>query len=117
MNNKLCMLVTAAVVAVPAIVFAQSPQTPPCGPRDSIIKELGRTFEEVPMGRGLAGDGTVLEVLVSPQGTWTILVSTADGKSCFATAGEGWQQVAPGLPTGGHAVDPGVKFHQISLKQ
>ena len=40
---------------------------------------------------GLNKDGTLLEVFVSPQGTWTVLVSSPQGHSCIAAIGEGWQ--------------------------
>jgi hypothetical protein len=94
--NKTLSLMSVALLSVSSVAFAQSPQTPPCGPRDAILAELSKNFEEVPAGRGVAADGSVLELLLSPSGTWTVLISSRDGKTCFATAGEAWRAVPTG---------------------
>ena len=33
----------------------------------------------------------MVEIFVSDNGTWTILATGTDGKSCVLSAGEGWQ--------------------------
>jgi len=37
--------------------------------------------------------GAVIEVLTSPRGTWTIIVTTADGVTCALASGNSWQEV------------------------
>jgi hypothetical protein len=68
----------------------------PCAPRTAVMNELKQSFDEQPSGRGIAGDGTVLELLTSPSGSWTLIVSLPNGHSCFATAGEAWEAVKEG---------------------
>ncbi len=97
MSVKTHHLVLAATLAVAAPAAAQTqPQMPPCGPRASILEQLERDFAETPVSRGLASNGTVLELLVSASGTWTMLISLPSGNSCFGAAGEMWEET-PGM--------------------
>ena len=88
-------LVAAAAWAAPASAQMAPGQVPPCGPRAIVIEQLARDFGEVVVSRGLASNGTMLELLVSPQGTWTMLISLPNGHSCFGAAGEMWEAVEP----------------------
>ena len=66
-----------------------------CGERQSVIDELERTYSEVPDHMGLALTGSMVEVLVSPSGTFTIILTRPNGLSCLMTAGEHWGPVTP----------------------
>jgi hypothetical protein len=35
--------------------------------------------------------GSLLEVLASPSGTWTIIVTIPNGPTCLVSSGEGWR--------------------------
>jgi hypothetical protein len=59
-----------------------------------VIEQLARDFDEHVVSRGLASNGTMLELLVSPQGTWTMLISLPNGNSCFGAAGEMWEDLS-----------------------
>jgi hypothetical protein len=61
-----------------------------CADRTSIIAKLGNYHEEAE-AIGLNNDGTLLEIFVSPQGTWTVLLSSPQGQSCIAAIGEAWE--------------------------
>jgi hypothetical protein len=71
-----------------------------CGDRDQILHGLARAREETPQAIGLSGDGAVIEVLVSPDGGWTMLITYPSRPTCIVATGEAWQirQVA-GQPT------------------
>ena len=45
------------------------------------------------MGIGLDFSGNVLELFASPQGSWSILVTFPDGRTCMVTHGEDWQRL------------------------
>jgi hypothetical protein len=62
-----------------------------CGDRDQILKRLEQRHEETPQALGLSSDGGVLEVLVSPSGGWTILVTYPKRRTCVVAVGEAWQ--------------------------
>ena len=71
-----------------------------CGDRDQILKRLAQRHDETPQALGLSSDGGVLEVLVSPSGGWTILVTYPKRPTCVVAVGRAWQslQLAGGDP-------------------
>ena len=62
-----------------------------CGERGAILKSLEQKHQETRQALGLSADGGVLEVLVSPSGGWTILVTYPKLPSCVVAVGEAWQ--------------------------
>ena len=61
-----------------------------CGERASIVEGLARDFKEQPAAVGVVNQDAVIEVFVSTNGTWTIIATGVDGKSCLISAGESW---------------------------
>ena len=64
-----------------------------CGERDALLKELELRFEETPQALGLGADGGVFEILVSPEGGWTILVTYPRRPTCVIASGQAWEMV------------------------
>jgi hypothetical protein len=62
-----------------------------CGERAAILKSLEQKHQETRQALGLSTDGGVLEVLVSPSGGWTILVTYPKRPTCVVAVGEAWQ--------------------------
>lgn len=62
-----------------------------CGDRAQILASLQQAHEETPQALGLSVDGGVIEVLVSPEGGWTMLVTYPKRPTCVVAAGEAWQ--------------------------
>lgn len=67
-----------------------------CGDRAAILTRLEQRHEETREGLGLASDGGVLELLVSPEGSWTLLVTYPDRPTCVVAVGQAWQAAGPG---------------------
>ena len=67
----------------------------PCASRADIIAGLKNDFGEVEVGRGLSNRGHLVELFVSPEGSWTMLLSRPDGLSCLGDAGQVWDIVPP----------------------
>ena len=68
-----------------------------CGPRDKIAKTLNQLHEEVPRFRAIAPGGkTLLEIYVSPKGTFSMLVVQPNKRACFALTGKDWIEAPPG---------------------
>jgi hypothetical protein len=65
-----------------------------CAPRRDVLAYLGHNFGEVRQSVALTDSGAVLEVLVSPQGTWTMIVTTARGEACVLATGQHWQPLS-----------------------
>jgi hypothetical protein len=107
-NRSLFFATTAMMVALPvgwavgeepaSRGFAPTMPMPrgiamPCGKRTDVIRMLRQSFGEGPIGQGLANSGAVAEVFISPNGTWTIVVTSPNGMSCMIGAGQSWQPV------------------------
>ncbi len=60
-----------------------------CGLRDDMGAMLDQRFGEQPQAGGIVGD-RIVELLVSQTGSWTILITSADGRSCVVTGGDDW---------------------------
>lgn len=64
-----------------------------CGPRKDVVTQLRESFGEVPTAIALTDFGTLLDLLVSPAGTWTILVTTPNGMGCVLATGRHWEAI------------------------
>ncbi|MCZ6591523.1 MAG: hypothetical protein O7B98_10355 [Alphaproteobacteria bacterium] len=85
----LAMLSTTVLTGGPA--YAQSQ----CDVRKSLLAKLDTGYAERPVAVGLASTGNVVELLISTDGTWTILVTKPNGIACIAAVGEEWQALEP----------------------
>lgn len=88
MNPHWLMVVAlAAALFSTALAWARHE----CLERSKMVGQLLAKYDEQPWGRGLVPRaGIVIELLVSPTGSWTILESRTDGISCFVSVGEEW---------------------------
>ncbi len=62
-----------------------------CGERTKLMTDLGKKFAEQPVAMGLTSTGAVIEVLSSPTGSWTFLVTSPGGQTCMVASGESWE--------------------------
>lgn len=82
----------AALVLWAAPVHAQLP--PVCKERGGALENLLDKYKEATVAMGLASNGSIVEVLASPNGeTWSIIVTHPSGLSCFLATGEFWETV------------------------
>lgn len=87
------LAVAAALLCGSASIQTADAQTarPVCGDRASILQKLLNGHEEVPVAMGLSADGGVLEVLASPDGGFTVLVTYPARPTCVVAVGTSWQ--------------------------
>lgn len=64
---------------------------PICGDHGEIRERLEKAYAERPQAIGLSQDGGLVEVLVSPSGGWTILITYPDRPTCVVATGKGWE--------------------------
>ena len=83
----------ALVLLGSAAVSGSADAVQRCGARDEILETLKQRHEEMPSAVGLSADGGVLEILVSPEGGWTILVTYPKRPTCVLAVGEAWQML------------------------
>jgi len=73
-------------------------QSAPCGDHAAITQDLAATYGETLQSIGLAANNSVIEIFASEAGSWTIAVSTADGRTCLVAAGQAFSHVGEVLP-------------------
>lgn len=83
-------LVFGAVATAPPAALAQSN----CAPRDILVERLKERYAETLKGGGLQNANVMLEVWSSDStGSFTVLMSRADGISCVVASGQDWTSV------------------------
>ena len=82
-----------------AVLFGVAGTAPPvhaesfCGPRAAIVERLEGTYSEALSALGFQSGTQVVEVWSSAKtGSWTMLMTRADGVSCVVASGSGWSQ-------------------------
>jgi hypothetical protein len=99
--------VTASgVLALAPGAWAESPASA-CAAHADVVRKLADRFGETRTSIGLHKDDAVVEVFSSAAtGTWTIVVTGADGLSCLLAAGRDWEQLT--APAGGPRREQGA---------
>ncbi len=64
-----------------------------CGERRAVVQNLENTYSEAPVSIDLASDGAVIEVLASPSGSFTIILTQPNGLGCVMAAGKNWEDL------------------------
>ena len=95
MFAQTCVLRFVAVFAAisPFAVTDEAQAALACGSHDKIVTVLANRFKESRHVMGVVNANAVMEIFMSPQGTWTILVTNTGGLSCITAAGDEWQEV------------------------
>lgn len=74
----------------------------PCGTRAAIVDQLGTRYHETRRAIGIASNTMVLELFASDDsGSFTILATLPDGRSCMIASGENFEAVTEPLPAAG----------------
>jgi hypothetical protein len=96
-KNDAPLITTPLPLAATAVNMPASPQASLnlCGERERMVQDLDRQFDESAVATGLVDQSAVMEIFVSPAGTWTILATGTDGLSCVLAVGEGFDAAAP----------------------
>ena len=83
---------------IAALIFGTLALAPPvqartiCAERTAIIERLKSGFHESYQGAGLQNATSLVEIWSSDEtGSWTMLLSKADGTSCVIASGVNWQ--------------------------
>jgi len=88
-RNANLLAAAAAALALAAPAMAQNV----CAERSRVVDQFRSEFNESPAAVGLVSEDTLLEVLTSEKGTWTIIITRPDGASCLVASGVAWQSV------------------------
>ena len=72
-----------------------------CATRKEVIERLWNRWQELLTANGLAINNKLVELFVSKEGSWTIIISDPSGRSCVASAGQSWTPREPRVPPEG----------------
>jgi len=82
-----------ATVLIGLVGFVAPAAAAQCGPRTDVLQLLSKQFHEQPRVIGLVGSAGVMEIHVSSQGSWTMLITSSAGTACIVAAGESWEEL------------------------
>lgn len=89
------LFLSCAMLATILLSVQATAQPARCGDRTSIISKLSEKYGETPQSIGLGQNNGVVEVFASLEtGTWTILMTLPDGRSCLIAAGEAFETIS-----------------------
>lgn len=78
----------ALALLAPTLLHAQTN----CATRDKVVESLSGSYGENFAGGGVQNAQRIFEVWYSEEkGTWTILMTRADGQSCIMASGTNWR--------------------------
>lgn len=81
-----------------AVLFYGSPVAaqggPICGDRDEFVAEAKKTFDEEVVAQATDQNGFLVEILASPKGSWTVLVTAPGGPTCVISYGENYSPIS-----------------------
>ena len=67
-----------------------------CDTHDGLAAALGSQYGETPIAVGLAGTAYIMELFANREtGTWTFVLTRADGSACGLASGDGLETLAP----------------------
>lgn len=99
MKDTLILTVMGLSIAALAATTAQARQTR-CAQRGGIVARLSETYGETRQSIGLGTNNTMVEVFASgATGSWTILVTDAQGVSCLVASGQAFETLAEAVTT------------------
>ena len=78
---------------------AEESFTPTCENRDAVIAGLASEYSEQPVSMGYTAQGTIIEILASPDGGWSMIESSPNGTTCLVANGDMWRDTNKPIET------------------
>ncbi|HEV7306943.1 hypothetical protein [Ensifer sp.] len=91
----LAALLTAGVTAEPVPAVSQAPMN--CADRSEVIAFLAGQYREKPAATAQINAQAIMEIYAADNGSWTLIVTDVNGRSCVILAGKSWEAL-PALP-------------------
>ncbi|MCC6471693.1 MAG: hypothetical protein IT563_25490 [Alphaproteobacteria bacterium] len=93
MTYRLFALVAALVLSTSAALAPARAEEAKmaCGDRTELLAHLKDKYHENQTGFGITQKGGVVELMTSEDGSWTLILSFANGRSCLMATGQGWE--------------------------
>jgi hypothetical protein len=82
----------AGAAALMAFSITPAAAAGKCGASGDVTKMLSGKYQEDRRAFGLINEKAIMEVFISPKGTWTMVITDHAGMSCVFAAGESWKE-------------------------
>ncbi len=93
LSRSLCGLALGATLGFSGLLATSTTvQAAVCMNHKNLVSFLSDRYSEAPRALGLVEDRGLMEVYVSDKGTWTIVLTTAQGIACILAAGDTWEE-------------------------
>jgi hypothetical protein len=102
MWRALISVAAGLVMLAAGAVFTPAMAQWACGKRADLLAQLALRYGEVSSAIGITDQGALLDLVVSPGGTWTIMMTVPGGPTCIVATGKQWETLPAVVE------DPGV---------
>lgn len=87
-------IIIAAIALLSMFITAQKANAQAvCGERAKFIETLAKQHQEAPTSIGMTSNGQIIEVLTSAKGSWSIIITSPQGKTCLVATGDAWESL------------------------
>lgn len=83
-------LLLATAMLVGAVTAQSAAAMNHCGVRADVVSALNDKYSESHVATGLQSEDGLLEIWAVEGGSWTILLTRPDGKTCVMASGTHW---------------------------
>lgn len=80
-----------ALVGLPMPTGGWALDDPACGGHSEVLATFASQYGEVPQVLAFTEEGGLIEVLVAPGGTWTMVLTMPGEPTCIVATGKDWQ--------------------------
>ncbi|MEM9204709.1 MAG: hypothetical protein AAGA88_00100 [Pseudomonadota bacterium] len=88
------ILMGLGLTGLGTVTLSETAHASMCDSRDRVTKLLESRYKEAPIAVGMVSDRGVMEVYVSSgSGTWSIVVTNPQGKTCIIAAGQNFEEL------------------------
>jgi hypothetical protein len=93
-NQKMLLTLTLSLIGMTFIVNAAHSGTKKCATRTTVLEHLNAQYGETRQTIGATPNGQVIETYAHIKtGTWTIILTLANGTSCIMASGTAFQNI------------------------
>lgn len=82
-----------ACVAVVSSLVLPSQALAQCAPHEEVVSLLSERYQENQKAMGVVGDSRIIELFVSADGSWTLVMTQPTGRACIIAAGQNWEEM------------------------
>lgn len=104
MKSPIPAIVTVSLFLLFLFMSATAQAQVQCWPREVLLTDLTNKYKETIVAHAITADNFLLEIFVSPNGTYSVTVMGQDKQMCLIGWGRSFELVTPLKPVGNPAL-------------